>query len=147
MPATGTISGQAQPFSGNCERTGDVIRQLNLCQIRIMEIDDGVTRQTVKMMMFFPIGVKPSGIALSFDNIDNFDFGKGEQGPVHCIQGNIGKIREKLFMDFVCTGMVFRLLERLVYGNPLRCHFEPLIPAQLGEPVHIDFRLIIHFYN
>ena len=112
-----------------------------------MEVDDGVTGQTVEMMVFFQVGIKPSGIALSFYNIYDSDFGEGDQGPVHCIQGNIGKIREKLFMNFICTGMILRVFECPVYGNPLRRHFKSLAPAQLREPVHINFLFFIHIHN
>lgn len=99
------------------------------------------------MVVLLQVGIKSPGISLPFYNINNSNSGKREQGSVHCIQGNIGKIREKLFMDFVCTGMIFCLFERLVNGNPLRRDLESMCSAQLGAPAHIDFLFFIHSNN
>jgi hypothetical protein len=137
--ASGTISGQAQPFSGDCERPGDIIRQLDVVQIRIMKIDDGIAGQTVKMVVFFQIGIKPPGVSLPFNDIDDLYSGKGEQGPVHRVQRNVGKIRKQLLVDIVRTRMVFCLFKGFINSNPLRGDLEPMGSAQLGEPFHIKF--------
>jgi hypothetical protein len=145
VSASGTISGQAQSFSGDCERPGDIIRQLNVVQIRIMEIEDGIAGQAVKMVVFFQVGIKAPGISLPFNDIDDLYSGKGEQGPVHRVQRNVGKIRKQLLVNGVRTRMILGLFQGFVDRNPLRGDLEPMGSAQLGEPFHIYFFVFNHF--
>jgi hypothetical protein len=109
-----------------------------------MKIDDGIAGQTVKMVVFFQIGIKPPGVTLSLNDIDDLYSGKGEQGPVHRVQRNVGKIRKQQLVDIVRTRMVLCLFKGFINSNPLRGDLEPMGSAQLGEPFHINFLVFNH---
>lgn len=102
-----TIAGQAEPFSGYGEGLGDLFRKRYPVQIGIMKIKNFITGKAVKVMVLFSVRIKPPGISLAFHNIDDLNPGKGDQGAVHRIQRNVGEAVQKLFVDLVCTGMLF----------------------------------------
>jgi len=99
------------------------------------------------MVVLFQVRVKPPGVSLSFNNIDDLYSGKREQGPVHGIQRNVGKIPKQLLVNFVRTRMILCLFKGFIDSDPLRGDLESMGSAQLGEPFHINFLVFIHFCN
>jgi len=55
--------------------------------------------------MLVLIWVKPSGVAMTFHNINHIGAGKGQKRPVHRIYADIGKLFFYLSVDLFCTGM------------------------------------------
>ena len=95
----------------------------DLIQGVIKNIRDGIAGQAEKVVMGRLIHLKAPGRPLPLCNINQIDFDKGHQGPVHRVQGNIGKSLFYIFVDHIGSRVAFGFFQRCIHRNPLRGDF------------------------
>lgn len=85
------IACKANPAARDAEPFLKFRGQGKAVQAGIVKINDFTAGNAVKMVVGCPVRVKPSRVSVAFHYPYHICLGKGDQGPVHRIQADIGK--------------------------------------------------------
>jgi hypothetical protein len=86
-----------------------------------IKVYNNIAVHTPKMMMVGYVGIIPSGLSVTLNDMDNAYFGISQQGSVHRIQRDIRDSLLDTFMQGLCIGVVLGLEELLIDHDALGC--------------------------
>ena len=76
-------------FASNLE-FADAFRDFQIIKVAVIKIENVAASGAMQMMMVCHFGIETLGAPEYFDNIDDADFGKGQQRAVYCIERDVG---------------------------------------------------------
>ena len=104
-----------KPFS-------DIVGDLQTVQGIIEKIDDVTALDAVEMMMIVRIGIVPPLIGQPFDDIDETNFRKRDECPVHRVERDIGKFLPNFTEHRIGRRVIPHPNQLLVDGHSLWCN-------------------------
>lgn len=119
--------------------TEDRVHFLNICGNDysiiglVIKVYYDIAAHTPKMVMIGYMGIVPSGLSVSFNDMDNAYFGISQKGPIHRIQGDIRNYFFDTLVQGFCIGMVLGLEELLIDRDALGCDLEAVFLAFFPE--------------
>jgi len=102
----------------------------------VVKVYYGIAVHTPKMVMIGYVRVISPRFPVSLNEMDNADFGIGQKGAIHCIQGDIRDNFLDLLMQGLGIGMVFGFKQLLIDHDTLGCDLEVIFPAFFPKKIH-----------
>lgn len=112
------------------------LRDTDSVKALAVEINDGIAFHAYEMMMWFGVGVKPSGLTISLHHGDHSDLRERQKRSIHRVERDAGEYLPDLLKDCERAGMIVGFDQLFIYGRSLRCYLQTVLPASVLEESH-----------